>query len=77
MLEKVDFIIVNITQILVNIQKKFMDIVRIFYKRNSVNISSYRMRKAFFYIPPVNILYTNVEIKTRNKHYGASLTIIN
>ena len=37
--EKVDFIAVKMTQILVNIQKKFLDIARIFYKKSYVNIS--------------------------------------
>ena len=39
MSEKVDFVAVKITQILVNIHKKFFNIVRIFYKINCVNIS--------------------------------------
>ena len=38
MSKKVDFVVVNIKQILVNVQKKLLDIVRIFYKRNCVNI---------------------------------------
>ena len=37
--EKVDFIAVKITQILVNIQEKSLDIIRIFYKKNGMNIS--------------------------------------
>ena len=37
--EKVDLITVKITQILVYIQKKFLDIVRIFYKTKCANIS--------------------------------------
>ena len=64
MSEKVDFIAVKITQNIVNIQKKFWDIVRIFYKKNCEYLLISHAR-SFLNIPPVNILYTDVEIKTR------------
>ena len=65
MSEKVDFIVVKITQILVNIQKKFLYIVRLFYKRNLCEYLLISHAKSFLNIPPVNMLYTHVEIKTR------------
>ena len=62
MSEKVDFIAVKITQILVNIQKKFLDTVWIFYKNKLCEYLLISHAKSFLRIPPVNILYTNGEI---------------
>ena len=63
MSEKVDFITVKIMQILLNTQKKFLYIVQIFYNK----VCEYLLifyEKSLLNITPVNILYTNVEIKT-------------
>ena len=65
MLEKVDFIVVKITQIFVNIQKKFSDISTNILQKKLCEYLLISHAKSFLNIPPVNILYTNVEIKTR------------
>ena len=64
MSEKVDFIVVKITQILVEHSEEMFEHSTNILQKKLCEYLLISHAKSFLNIPPVNILYTNVEIKT-------------